>query len=81
MTKYAIISFLQLIAAVSFELIFLSRFYLEEIGALPNAWNNYVHIRNVVEMSDCLLLIICIYFGFTRKQTVCAFTYHYLLLK
>ena len=42
-------------------------------GASPITLKVYGDIQNVIQMIDCLLLIICIYFGFARKETVCEF--------
>ena len=68
--KYRIISALQLIAAVSYELSFLGRIYVGAEHALEGIWSSYLDICSVVQMLDCLLLMICIYRGFARKETV-----------
>ena len=62
--KYGILSTLQLVAAVSFQ--------VSTVGA-PYGFNpiEFWYIAGMIQMLDCLLLVICIYFGFARKPTVC----------
>ena len=69
--KYALVSVLQLLASVFFELSFLGRLYLWMINSSKDALKVYLEIWHVVQMLDCLLLMICIYIGFARKKTVC----------
>ena len=68
--RYGIVSVLQLLAAVTFELSFLGRIYGGALHALQGVWSSYLDICSVVQMIDCLLLIICIHRGFARKDTV-----------
>ena len=68
---YGFISVLQLVAAVSFELSCVGQIYFVAINAPFNVLAEFNDICNVIQMLDCLLLMICIYIGFARKQTVC----------
>ena len=69
--KYGFISCLQLVAAISFQLSSMARIYLSTIDISQNVWNGYNYIIRVIQMLDCLLLMICIYVGFVLKKTVC----------
>ena len=69
--KYRIISTLQLIAAITYEISFLLRIYGGALHAFGGLWSSYLDVCSVVQMLDCLLLMICIYRGFARKETVC----------
>ena len=66
--KYGIITALQLIAAVVFQMSMLGRICFNIIGPSLTVWSVYLDIARVIQMMDCLLLMICIYFGFVRKQ-------------
>ena len=68
--KYGIIAFLQLISSVTYQLSLFGAIYLAMIDSPHNVRNSYFYIRSVILMVDCLLLMICIYIGFARKQTV-----------
>ena len=68
--KYGIISVLQLISTVLYQ-----SWFLIFLGETLNFWTSFEHIMSLVEMLDCLLLMICIYVGFAVKTTVCSFLY------
>ena len=68
---YGTMSALQLFAALSYEMSLLGRVYLASINAPRSVWDPYLNICSVISMLDCLLVMICIYFGFARKRTVC----------
>lgn len=77
--RYGIISAMQLVAAVSFQLSFTGGIYLHMVGAsqsLLDSLETYSDIANIIQMLDCMLLMICIYIGFARKRTVCDFPLH-----
>ena len=69
--RYGIISALQLFAAVLYELSCLVWICLDFFLTSKDVLKAYGYICNVIQMIDCLLLMICIYFGFARGQTVC----------
>ena len=73
--KYAAISALQMIIAVSAQLANLMAYYISVTGSgvSVETLRVYGDIKSIVQMLDCLLLIICIYFGFARQETVCTF--------
>ena len=66
--KYGIISALQLMAAVSFQMSFISGLYIAQNVKSTDYLHAYYDICDVIQMMDCLLLMICIYFGFARKE-------------
>ena len=68
--KYAILSSLQVIVAVSAQAAVVIATLLYWTDASRSTLRVYADIRNVLQMLDCLLLIICIYSGFARQQTV-----------
>ena len=68
--KYAVLSALQLVAAVSFQIAFLLTCLLSWTEAPLSIVIVYADILNELSMLDCLLLIICIYSGFARQPTV-----------
>lgn len=68
--KYCVLSVLQMIAAVSFQLSLMASAYLDFIDAPIRLQIAFVDIFHLIQNLDCLLLMICIYFGFARKQTV-----------
>ena len=74
--KYCILSVLQWFAAILFQLSWIGKTimysYLRADISL-NVRKEYNDIMRTIQMLDSLLLIICIYFGFSRKQTVCVF--------
>lgn len=69
--KYGIISFLQVIASVTYQFSIVVGLYLVLRHVPENTWHSYTYCRDLVQMVDCFLLITCIYCGFARKQTVC----------
>ena len=69
--RYCIISALQLIAAVSYQLTLVGGMYLYARHVSGIVVKEYKDIIHVIQMLDCLLLIICIYAGFARKRVVC----------
>ena len=72
--QYCVISVLQLISALSYQLVFVAWACVERTKYYSTSVNvkiGYVGFYRVTQMLDCLLLMICIYFGFVRKQTVC----------
>ena len=69
--RYGYISSLRLIAAVLFDLLLIGSVYLRMIGASERLWREYMSIVDISQTCDCMLLMICIYFGFARKTTVC----------
>ena len=69
--KYGIISTLQLISDVLFQCAFMVNMYLSHIDISETGWKEYNYISNVIQIADCMLLMICIYIGFSRKRTVC----------
>ena len=69
--RYCIISALQLIAAVSYQLTLMGGMYLYARHVSGIVVKEYKDIIHVIQMLDCLLLIICIYAGFARKRVVC----------
>ena len=69
--KYCIISAVQLVAAISFQIALLVWMYLEMMNISQTMRIAYAHIIRLLEMLDCLLLMICIYIGFARRRTVC----------
>lgn len=68
--KYGTISAMQLVAAVLFQISAVGERYLAVIEAARQTIVVYTELSRVVGMLDCLLLMICINIGFTRKQTV-----------
>ena len=57
---------------MSYEVSFLVRIYPEVINSpTGGVWIEYLDSCGVIQMFDCLLLIICIHRGFARKETVC----------
>ena len=69
--KYGIISTLQLIAGVVFQVLFMVNIYWNHIDVSRSGWIQYNYICNIIQMLDCMLLMICIYLGHARKRTVC----------
>ena len=69
--KYAVISALQLVVAVSFQIAYLVSHCLYIFGAPIATVRVYADVQNILSMLDCLLLIFCIYSGFARQDTVC----------
>lgn len=69
--KYGFLSTLQLIAAISYQSSVLGWLWLEATAASTIVFREFNYICSIIQMLDCLLLVICIYFGFARKQTVC----------
>ena len=69
--KYGIVSALQCTAAVFYEMAVLGRVYVIMMHASIDVWKGYVDIINIIQMLDCLMLLICLYVGFARKRTVC----------
>lgn len=78
--KYGIISALQLIAAVSYQAMIVFNIYLSVTKAATRVQMGFSDISSLIRMLDGLLVMICIEFGFTRKQTVCVL-YHFPLIK
>ena len=72
--KYGIVSGVQLLAAVSSQIAFLIGISLEMTSASDGVLKDYTYICHIIQMVDCLLLMICIYLGFVRKKTVCILT-------
>ena len=68
--RYAVLSGVQLIVTASFQIVFFVTNLLYLSGASIATVMVYADIRNVLSMLDCLLLIICVYFGFARQATV-----------
>ena len=69
--QYAIASVLQLFAAVSFDVMILSINILT-INQVPmTVLVTFWDINHIIQMCDCLLLMICIYIGFARTRSVC----------
>lgn len=68
--KYATVSVLQLISAVSYQMTMLALIFvwIDVPDSTRTAYNN---ICNLIRMIDCSLLIICIYLGFARHPMVC----------
>lgn len=71
-TKYGILSALQLFAAISYQTSMLLLTYLEIINCSEKVWIIYNNISYTIQTVDSVLLMICIFFGFARKQTVFA---------
>ena len=69
--KYAVLSAVQLIVTISFQVSTLIWYYLHFTKASFVTMKVYLDIRNALQMLDCLLLIICIYCGFIRREAVC----------
>ena len=69
--KYGILSALQLVAAISFQISFMGSIYMSAIDAPVRNWAIYNYTIRTIQILDSLLLMICIHFGFARKQTVC----------
>ena len=67
--KYCILSLLQLIAALSFQLAMGARIYMDIVDVPISTVKKFNCIVAVIQILDCLLIIICIYFGFARKKT------------
>lgn len=68
--KYGFVSTLQLIAALSFQFSYLVADYLFTFNIPKSTTSAYGYVLRVIQMVDCLLLMICIHLGFARKQTV-----------
>lgn len=68
--KYAMISVLQMMVAASAGFSFLLWYYCYMTDAPPIISGQYAQIRNVLQLLDCLLLMVCIYAGFARRKTV-----------
>ena len=68
--NYAVLSALQLIVAASAQITNLVWFYLYATAAARSTLALYGDAYRVLVMLDCLLLIICIYSGFARQETV-----------
>lgn len=72
--RYGAISALQLVVALVFQMSFFGGYYLKmTVVEWESVWIKYHYIMNVVQISDCMLLMICIYVGFARniKYSVC----------
>ena len=69
--KYAIVSVLQLFVALLFNVTLLSVNILRVNQVPVNVRQSLVYIDHIIQMCDCLLLMICIYIGFARELTVC----------
>ena len=69
--RYSFISILQLIAAVSYQLTLAIMIYYNSKVISNRAGSNFIYITHVIQMCDCMLLMICVYVGFARRQTVC----------
>ena len=68
--KYAVLSVLQLIVSVSFQLALMEKYCLYFVAASTITVRVYSDVQGVLAMLDCLLLIICIYCGFARQPTL-----------
>ena len=68
--KYAVLSVLQLMVSVSFQLALMVKYCLYFVAASTVTVRVYSDVQRVLAMLDCLLLIICIYCGFARQPTV-----------
>lgn len=78
--RYAAVSALQLVVAVSAQIVFGIQCYLVfTLGPLSIIVRVFTDIMNVLQILDCLLLVICIYFGFVRQETVCLFMCHQII--
>lgn len=66
--QYGIISALQLVSAISFQMSVLVGMYLGNIHAAIDVLSMYRDICGVIQMIDCLLLMVCIYLGFARRE-------------
>ena len=71
--KYAMLSVLQVVVSVSYQIAFLVEccFYISAASHVTLGVTS--DIRNVLQMLDCLLLILCVYYGLAREETVCLF--------
>ena len=69
--KYAALSGVQLLVTLSYQIALVVTNLLWWKGASMETIKAYGDIRNVFQMLDCLLLIMCIYLGFARQETVC----------
>ena len=67
------ISALQMIAAITFQLTWLGGTYLAACNVSEKVLREYVYIIRLIQMSDCIMLMFCIYAGFARKR-VCSIT-------
>ena len=67
---YSVISIVQLIAAVSYQLTVAITTHLNSTVVSKRASSNFICITHVIQMCDCMLLMICVYIGFVRKRTV-----------
>ena len=63
--KYAVLSALQLVVVAN---------VVQWTGAPRSTVKLYSDIRNVLSMVDCLALIISMYLGFARQETVCTYS-------
>lgn len=68
---YAVASILQLVAAVLFNMMLLSGKILGMNQVPMTVHVTFDYINRIIQQVDSLLLMICIYFGFARKKTVC----------
>lgn len=68
--RYGIISALQMIVAVTFQLSFVGGILLGNDRSVV-VLRIYYSTCAVIQLIDCLLLMLCIHFGFARKRTVC----------
>ena len=73
--QYCIISVLQLISALSYQIVFVGWFSIEHTHMSVTVWFGYVEFYRVIQMLDCLLIMVCIHLGFVRQLTVCFVTF------
>jgi len=71
--KYGVISTLQMIASTVYGLSWMIRIFKGWYHVKGSRGDSYLDICSVIQMLDCLILMICIYLGFARKQTYQAF--------
>lgn len=80
--RYGLISALQFIASAIYQLsIIIGPICFDALGATVITWQEYNYVVIIIRQLDCILLMICIYFGFSRKRTVCnMFMYVYVYI-
>lgn len=71
MQIYGIVTILQFIATILFEMSLLGRVCMDFMDVSDAVWIGYSYIYRIVQMTDCFLLMLCVYFGFARQKTVC----------
>ena len=69
--KYCIISAVQLSVSTVWRITFVIRIFTKWFLTDNVAGHSFWHICSFIQMVDCFILILCIYFGFGRRQTVC----------